>query len=182
MSVLQSRVLLLNGSTWEPLSVITVQRAINLLLGGKAIAVEMTGQYLHTVRTRFEVPSVVALKSYVNVPRRKSHWSRKGVLVRDDYTCVYCGIKLGAQLKGKVLSKRDFTIDHIIPAARAAKTPGRTPPAPAPNATTARATGCTTSPACACSGSRRPREPAIWSSRWARVPRFGSATSRFSLA
>lgn len=121
VSVLQSRVLLLNGSTWEPLSVITVQRAINMLLGGKAIAVEMTGQYLHTVRTRFEVPSVVALKSYVNVPRRKSHWSRKGVLVRDDYTCVYCGIKLGAQLKGKVLSKRDFTIDHIIPRCQGGK-------------------------------------------------------------
>ena len=115
VSVLQQRVLLLNGSTWEPLSVITVQRAINLLLGGKAIAVEMTGLYLRTVRERFEVPSVIALRSYVNVPRRKSHWSRKGVLVRDDYTCIYCGVKLGAQVRGKILAKRDFTIDHIIP-------------------------------------------------------------------
>ncbi len=114
-SALQQRVLLLNGSTWEPLSVITVQRAINLLLGGKAIAVEMTGLYLNTVRAKFEVPSVIALRSYVNVPRRKSHWSRKGVLVRDNYTCIYCGVKLGAQARGKVLSKRDFTIDHIIP-------------------------------------------------------------------
>ena len=74
-SVLQYRVLLLNGSTWEPLSVITVQRAINLLLAGKAIAVEQTGQYLNTVRTKFEVPSVIALKSYVNVPAA----SRTGV-------------------------------------------------------------------------------------------------------
>ena len=115
VSVLQQRVLLLNGSTWEPLSVITVQRAINLLLGGKAIAVEMTGLYLNTVRSKFEVPSVIALRSYVNVPRRKSHWSRKGVLVRDDYTCIYCGVTLGAQAQGKLLSKRDFTIDHIIP-------------------------------------------------------------------
>ena len=97
VSVLQNRVLLLNGSTWEPLSVITVQRAINLVLGGKAIAVEMTGQYLHTVRTKFEVPSVIALRSYINVPRRKSHWSRKGVLVRDNYTCIYCGIALGTR-------------------------------------------------------------------------------------
>ena len=97
VSVLQNRVLLLNGSTWEPLSVITVPRAFNLLFAGKAIAVEMTGQYLNTVRRKFEVPSVIALKSYVNVPRRKSHWSRKGVLVRDDYTCIYCGVQLGAQ-------------------------------------------------------------------------------------
>ena len=121
VSVLQSRVLLLNGSTWEPLSVITVQRAINLLLGGKAIPVEQTGRYLRTVRTQFEVPSVIALKSYVNVPRRKSHWSRKGVLVRDDYTCIYCGIQLGALVKGKILSKRDFTIDHIIPRSQGGK-------------------------------------------------------------
>lgn len=119
--ILQYRVLLLNGSTWEPLSVITVQRAINLMLGGKAIAVEMTGQYLNTVRTKFEVPSVIALKSYVNVPRRRSHWSRKGVLVRDDYTCIYCRIKLGSMVKGKILSKRDFTIDHITPRCKGGK-------------------------------------------------------------
>jgi len=112
---LQQRVLLLNGSTWEPLAVITVQRAMNLLLREKAIAVEMTGRFLRTVRSRYEVPSVIALKSYVNVPRRSSHWSRKGVLLRDNYTCIYCGVKLGGQLRGKVLSKRDFTIDHIIP-------------------------------------------------------------------
>lgn len=115
MAILQQRVLLLNGSTWEPLAVITVQRAMNLLLREKAIAVEMTGRFLRTVRSRYEVPSVIALKSYVNVPRRSSHWSRKGVLLRDNYTCIYCGVKLGGQLRGKVLSKRDFTIDHIIP-------------------------------------------------------------------
>lgn len=114
-SVIQQRVLLLNGSTWEPLAVITVPRAINLLLAGKAIVVEQTGEFLRTVRSKFEVPSVIALKSYINVPRRKSHWSRKGVLVRDNYTCIYCGIKPGSAQKGQILTKRDFTIDHIIP-------------------------------------------------------------------
>ena len=119
--VFQNRVLLLNGSTWEPLSVITVQRAINLLFAGKAYAVEQTGQYLRTVRSKFEVPSVIALRSYVNVPRRKSHWSRKGVLVRDNYTCIYCGIRMGTLVKSKVLSKRDFTIDHITPRSKGGK-------------------------------------------------------------
>jgi 5-methylcytosine-specific restriction endonuclease McrA len=113
--VLQNRVLLLNGSSWEPLAVITVQRAINLLLAEKAIVVEQTGKFLRTVRNQFEVPSVIALKTYINVPRRKSHWSRRGVLVRDNYTCIYCGVKLGANVKGKVLTKKDFTIDHILP-------------------------------------------------------------------
>lgn len=114
-NVLQNRVLLLNGSSWEPLAVITVQRAINLLLAEKAVVVEQTGKFLRTVRDQFEVPSVIALKTYINVPRRKSHWSRKGVLVRDNYTCIYCGVRLGSNQKGKVLTKKDFTIDHIIP-------------------------------------------------------------------
>lgn len=121
ISILQQRVLLLNGSSWEPLAVITVPRAINLLLAGKAVVVEQTGQFLTTVRDKFEVPSVIALKSYINVPRRKSHWSRKGVLVRDNYICIYCGVKPGIIQKGQLLSKRDFTIDHIIPRSKGGK-------------------------------------------------------------
>src|SRR5215510_2685884 len=92
-AIMQNRVLLLNGSTWEPLAVITVPRAINLLIAGKATVVEETGEFLRTMRDHFAIPSVIALKAYINVPRRKAHWSRKGVLVRDSYTCVYCGVK-----------------------------------------------------------------------------------------
>lgn len=117
-SVLQSRVLLLNGSTWEPLAVVSVPRAMNLLLAGKAIMVEQSGNVLRTVRKQFPVPSVIALKTFVNVPRRKAHWSRKGVLIRDNYTCIYCGARPGTLVKGKVLNKSDFTVDHIVPRSR----------------------------------------------------------------
>ena len=120
-SVVQGRVLLLNGSTWEPLSVISVPRAMNLLLREKAIMVEDSGRFLRTVRTQFAVPAVIALRSYVNVPRRKAHWSRKGVLVRDEYTCIYCGVRVGSILRGKVMAKSDFTVDHIIPRSRNGK-------------------------------------------------------------
>ena len=120
-STIQGRVLLLNGRTWEPLSIITIPRAINLLLAEKAIVVEQTDQFLRTVRDRFPVPSVIALRSYVNVPRRQAHWSRKGVLVRDNYTCIYCGGQPGTVVKGKALVKSDFTVDHIIPKSRSGK-------------------------------------------------------------
>lgn len=120
-SVAQQRVLLLNGSTWEPLSVITVQRAINLLLAGKALVVEESGKFLRTVREKFSVPSVIALRTYINVPRRRATWSRKGVLIRDEYTCIYCGAEPGSLQSGKVLSKNDFTIDHIVPRSRGGK-------------------------------------------------------------
>ncbi len=115
---MHGHVLLLNGSTWEPLAVIDIPRAINLLLAGKAIMVEESGRFLRTVRARFPVPSVIALKQYINVPRRHAHWSRKGVLVRDGYTCIYCGVQPGDTVRGKVLSKRDFTVDHILPKSR----------------------------------------------------------------
>ncbi|MGJ3240214.1 MAG: HNH endonuclease [Anaerolineae bacterium] len=113
--------MLLNGSTWEPLSVVTVPRAINLVLAGKAIVVEESGKFVRTVRDKFSVPSVIALRTYINVPRRRAHWSRKGVLVRDNHTCIYCGITPGMIQKGKVLTKTDFTIDHILPKSRDGK-------------------------------------------------------------
>ncbi len=80
--------------------------------------VEESGKFLRTVRKKFTIPSVIALRTYVNVPRRKAHWSRKGVLVRDNYTCIYCGVQPGQLQKNKVLAKGDFTIDHILPKSR----------------------------------------------------------------
>lgn len=120
-SIVQSRVLLLNGSTWEPLAIISVPRAINLILSEKAVVVEDSGKFLRTVRDKFSVPSVIALRRYINVPRRQAHWSRKGVLVRDNHTCIYCGIKPGMIQRGKQLSRVDFTIDHIIPRSKGGK-------------------------------------------------------------
>ena len=117
----QGRVLLLNGSTWEPISVITVPRAINLLLAEKAIVVEESGKFLRTVSSRFPVPSVIALRTFINVPRRRAHWSRKGVLIRDNYTCIYCGARPGLVQRGKVLTRSDLTVDHILPRSRGGK-------------------------------------------------------------
>lgn len=118
---MHGRVLLLNGSTWEPLSIISIPRAINLLLAEKAIVVEQTNRFLRTVRTQFQVPSVIALRTYVNVPRRRAHWSRKGVLTRDQYVCIYCGAQPGEIVRGKILTKNDMTIDHILPKSRGGK-------------------------------------------------------------
>jgi len=115
------QVLLLNGNTWEPLCVISVPRAINLLIANKAVLVEATGRFLRSVRSEFPVPSVIALKRYINVPRRNAAWSRRGVLARDDYTCIYCGSRPGDTPRGKLLTKQDFTVDHILPKSRGGK-------------------------------------------------------------
>jgi 5-methylcytosine-specific restriction endonuclease McrA len=114
-------VLLLNGNTWEPLCVISVPRAINLLIADKAVVVETTGRCLRSVRAEFPIPSVIVLTRYINVPRRHANWSRKAVLIRDNFTCIYCGVQPGAVVRGQVLSRQDFTIDHILPRSRGGK-------------------------------------------------------------
>jgi len=119
--MIEGHVLLLNGGTWEPLTVVSIPRAINLLLAGKAIVVEESGRFLRTVRDKFPVPSVIALRHFINVPRRHAHWSRQGVLVRDNYTCIYCGATLGMVVRGKTLTKRELTVDHILPVSRGGK-------------------------------------------------------------
>lgn len=119
--MVQGHVLLLNGSTWEPLGIISVPRAINLLLAGKAVVIEDSGKFLRTVHDKFSIPSVIALRHYVNVPRRQAPWSRKGVLVRDNYQCIYCGAKPGDIYQGKVIVKGMMTVDHITPKSRGGK-------------------------------------------------------------
>ena len=49
------------------------------------------------------VPRVIRLCRYVRVPfRRRAPWSRRGVLVRDQHRCAYCG-------------RRATTVDHVVP-------------------------------------------------------------------
>jgi 5-methylcytosine-specific restriction endonuclease McrA len=110
-------VLLLNV-TYEPLQMITIQRAVNLLLTGKVEAVEGVARKLRTPSTIFEVPSVLRLTRFVNVPQRGVSWSKRGILRRDGYTCVYCGIGPGGVSRGRTLKREDFTVDHIIPRSR----------------------------------------------------------------
>ncbi len=99
-------VLLLNAS-FEPLRVINLPRAVGLLTSGKADVIETApGRVLRSPSLRVPMPSVLRLRYYVNVPRRGAAWSRRGVLMRDRFTCQYCGRPLRAP---------EATVDHIIP-------------------------------------------------------------------
>jgi 5-methylcytosine-specific restriction endonuclease McrA len=112
-----THVLLLNAS-YEPLRLVTVQRAVNLMLSGRVRAVEGVAARLRTPCTVFEVPAVLSLKYYVNVPRRGVAYSRRAVLRRDGWTCVYCGAQPGDQRRGRTLVKADFTVDHVVSRSR----------------------------------------------------------------
>jgi 5-methylcytosine-specific restriction endonuclease McrA len=110
-------VLLLNAS-YEPLAVIPQRRALLLMLRDRVDAATEDVVTVSGVSNVLRIPTVVRLRRYINVPRRGARWSRRGVLQRDGYRCIYCGIQAGRSQRGGVLTKTDFTVDHIIPRSR----------------------------------------------------------------
>jgi len=108
--MLNDAVLLLN-STYEPLNVINVKRALRLLLTRKADPVEAAGQVLRSVSRTFQLPLVVRLAYYVKRPHQRVKFTKRTVLARDGYTCQYCGSQ-----------GRDLTLDHVIPKALGGET------------------------------------------------------------
>ena len=115
-----SKVLLLNAS-YEPLAVLPQRRAIALMLRGRVDAATEEVQTIHGVMRNLRIPTVIRLRRYINVPRRGVSWSRRGVLERDGFRCIYCGIQSGDQHRGKIVRRQDFTIDHLFPRSRDGK-------------------------------------------------------------
>lgn len=108
-----SAVLVLNAS-YEPLSVISVRRAIVLLLKDKAEIIEATEKQVRAASFSLPVPLVIRLVYYVRVPHKVSlPLTRRTIMVRDNYTCQYCGAQP---------PKADLTIDHVIPRVRGGAT------------------------------------------------------------
>ncbi|KAA3665047.1 MAG: HNH endonuclease [Chloroflexi bacterium] len=110
-------VLLLNAS-YEPLAVIPKRRALSLLLRERVDAATDDVVPLRGISTSLNIPTVLRLRRYINVPRRGASWSRRAVLRRDNYTCIYCGIQSGTRQEKRILERQDFTIDHILPKSR----------------------------------------------------------------
>jgi 5-methylcytosine-specific restriction endonuclease McrA len=106
-------VLVLNA-TYEPLNVVSLRRAVVLLLKDKAEILEAADQEIRSAGYSLPIPLVIRLVYYVRVPRRLSiPVSRRTVLMRDRYTCQYCGSQP---------SKANLTIDHVIPKVRGGST------------------------------------------------------------
>ncbi|MCB9134195.1 MAG: HNH endonuclease [Anaerolineales bacterium] len=110
-------VLLLNAS-YEPLSVITHQRAVSLLLRERVEPATDQILPIRGVTSIFHLPTVVRLRRYIQIPRHGITWSKKAVLQRDGYCCIYCGVRPGDWQGNVRLSRREFTVDHILPRSR----------------------------------------------------------------
>lgn len=103
-------VLVLN-STYQPLNVTTLKRALKMLYLHKAEMVWSNGCVIKTSRETLSMPSIVRLMKYVAIPQRQIPLSRRYILLRDCYTCQYCGKQ----------ESKHMTIDHVIPKSRGGK-------------------------------------------------------------
>jgi 5-methylcytosine-specific restriction endonuclease McrA len=100
--------------TYEPLSVVPVPRAIHLLMVQRAELIEASDAVIRSERLQLPVPQVIRLLHYVRVPHNLPlPLSRRALLLRDDYTCQYCGAQPG---------RENLTIDHVIPRSRGGRT------------------------------------------------------------
>lgn len=99
------KALVLNASM-EPLCVVAARRAVVMVLREKADVIHANGHRFRSERLELASPSVVRLRRYVHVPRRRyASLTRRGVFLRDEHTCQYCGSKAE-------------NVDHVLPRSR----------------------------------------------------------------
>ena len=99
-------------SAYKPVGIVSWRDALVLVITEKAYAVEVYETYVRSAREVFQLPSVIALKKYINIDFLKPVCSRKNIILRDENTCQYCG---------KEFSSDDLTMDHIVPKAKGGK-------------------------------------------------------------
>ncbi len=106
--------LALNAS-YEPLTILPVERALRLVIDSKAEILEVDAtRVFRSQRQEVVCPTVIRLVRFVHVPRRfRRQVTNTFLFARDGYRCQYCGCHRSA-LRG-----RDFlTRDHVVPLSR----------------------------------------------------------------
>lgn len=104
------RILLLDKN-YLAISIISLKRAVSMLFKGKVEPVSETTTSISTAKGHYKISTI--LKLLTAVPHKaymgKTKFSRRNVMIRDNYECQYCSEYLG---------KNKGTIDHIIPRSR----------------------------------------------------------------
>lgn len=105
---MSKQVLVLNAG-YEPLSLVSVRRAVVLLLREKAEMLEATQSMLQGANYSLPVPLVIRLVHYVRLPHRRVPATRAAIMLRDGFICQYCGATPG---------RHELTVDHVVPRSR----------------------------------------------------------------
>ena len=103
------KVILLNQD-YSYINSISVRRALKLIAKGKVTVEKYSKRIVRTVTEDIAVPLILRLVYLVRQIYRKAvTWSKKNVMVRDDFRCVYCG------------AKGNLNIDHVVPQSKGGK-------------------------------------------------------------
>lgn len=105
---MSKQVLVLNAS-YEPLSLVSLRRAVVLIMREKAEPIAATSQRLHSASLSMAAPLVIRLVNYVRLPHRKVPPTRAAIMLRDAHSCQYCGA---------TPSRGNLTVDHVMPRSR----------------------------------------------------------------
>ena len=95
--------------SYYPLSLWPWQETIKAVFLNRVDVVSTYDQIIHSPSFEMRLPSVVALKSYVDQDRSPA-FTRFNLFLRDAFTCQYCG------------SHDDLTFDHVTPRSRGGRT------------------------------------------------------------
>lgn len=98
-------------ASFQPVNIISGLDALVKVITGKAEAIANYKDVVHSVSLSFQLPRIIRLKRIVREISQSAQiaYSKKNVMIRDDYTCQYCVKKLNA---------KTATIDHVMPKAR----------------------------------------------------------------
>lgn len=104
---------LILDSSFYPIKVVPWQKAIVLVLTGRAETIDLyENKTIRTVHDFYQLPRILKLHS-----RHRGHFqvkfSRENVFLRDAYTCQYCNRKFQVE---------QLTFDHVIPLSRGGET------------------------------------------------------------
>lgn len=138
MTALQNKKVLVLNRGWNPIGVVSLERALTMLFSvykdgePKARIIDPTKDFqtftwedwsrlrprsdessIRSTNVIFRVPEVVLLSKYDKLPQHKIHFSRRTIYRRDSNQCQYCGDFPGTE---------ELTIDHIMPRSRGGKT------------------------------------------------------------
>lgn len=104
------RTLLLNA-TYEPLRVLSLKRAVVLVLQEKAEVIEEGDAFVRSANTAMKIPKVIRLKYFVQVPyKARIPINRKTIMARDNAECQFTHC-----------NRKGTTIDHVQPRSRGGK-------------------------------------------------------------
>jgi len=98
--------------SYFPLSIWSWQDAVKAVFLDRVSVISEYERKIHSPSCEMRLPSVIALKEYVQAARNPA-FTRFNVFLRDRFTCQYCG---------RPRPSHELTFDHVVPRSRGGTT------------------------------------------------------------